>query len=122
MKFAIDIDGVITANPQALSWITYHLSKNENGHEIHIISWRDGSDPKRVQETIDDLKNFGIRYTSLTLAPKRLTNLRQSALWKIATIQGLGINVWIDDEIKSYKRDLGIDVDRLLPDVVKIQI
>lgn len=120
-KIAIDIDGVITANPPALSWLTYHLAKNENKFKIYILSWRDGSDELRKKETIDELKSFGIKYDELIMAPKRL-GIRAAAFWKIATLAKLEINIWLDDEIKIYERDFAIDLNRLLPNVVRVWI
>ena len=121
-KWAIDIDGVITANPPAISWLTYHLLKNEKQNEVYVITWRDGSNPARKAETLADLTRFGISYTELVMAPKRFNNLRTAAFWKVSQMKKLGITIWMDDEIKNYKRDLGIDLDRLLPDVAKIHI
>lgn len=121
-KWAIDIDGVITANPSAMSWLTYHLMKNENQNEVYIISWRDGSDEARKKETENDLKTFGIKYTRLIMAPGRFATARVAAFWKVAKMRELGINTWIDDEIKSYSRDYNIKLDDLLPDVNKIHI
>jgi len=121
-KWAIDMDGVITANPPAMSWILYHLLKNENQNEVYIVTWRNGADPVRVDETKKDLERFGIQYTELIMAPRKFKTLRMAAFWKIAQIKKLGINVWLDDEIKNYTRDLGIDVERLLPEVMKIYI
>ena len=121
-KWAIDIDGVITANPAALSWLTYHLLKNENQNEVYIISWRDGSDEKRVKETEDDLKTFGIKYTKLVMAPGRFETVRVAAFWKVSKIRELQINTWLDDELKSYVRDYNLNLDDLLPDVNKIHI
>ena len=121
-KWCFDIDGVITANPQALSWLTYHLCKNENNNYIYLLSWRDGTDATRKIQTISDLQKFNVHYNELIMAPKRFGNIRQAAFWKIAQIHKLGIKIWFDDELKSYKRDYKINVDALLPDVVKIWI
>jgi len=120
-NWAIDIDGVITANPAALSWLTYHLLKNENRNNIFILSWRNGADELTKIRTIEELKRFNIYYNQLILAPKRLT-IRGAAYWKIANIKKLHIDIWVDDELKIYKRDYGIDLDLLLPEVIKIWI
>ena len=121
-KIAIDLDGVISANPTAMSWLVYHLLKNENDIEVHIITWRNGADETRYNETLEDLKRFGVQYTTLVMAPRKFKTLRMAAFWKIAQVRKLGINIWFDDELKNYTRDLGIDVNRLLPDVLKIYI
>jgi hypothetical protein len=121
-KWAIDLDGVITGNPAALSWLTYHLLKNENNNEVYILTWRDGSNETRKEETIADLKLFGISYTKLVMAPERFLSMRTAAFWKISQVNELGINIWLDDELKNYQRDLGIDLERLLPNIIKINI
>lgn len=122
MKWAIDIDGVITANPQAMSWLTHHLCKNENKQEVLIVTWRDGSDPVRVEQTLRELETFGIFYNEIVMAPRKFTDAKTAAFWKIAKITELGINIWVDDELKMYRRDFGIDLDLLLPKVEKIWI
>jgi len=121
-KWAVDLDGVITANPSAMSWLIYHLLKNENQNEVYILSWRDGSDKTRKAETINDLLGFGISYTELIMAPRKFKTMRLSAFWKIATIKKMEIDIWLDDDFKIYTRDLGIDIERLLPNVMKIYI
>lgn len=121
-RIAIDIDGVITANPPALSWFTYHLMKNENDIEVYVISWRNGADVNRMNETERDLNRFGISYTSLILAPRKFKTLHESAIWKISIIKAYNITMWFDDELKNFSRDLGIDVKALLPDVIQIHI
>lgn len=122
MIIAIDIDGVITANPQAMSWLTYHFTKNFNGNKIVILSWRDGSDEKRKAETIAELERFNIYYNELILAPKKFANLRTAAFWKIAKIAEMKADIWFDDELKIFAREFHIDLDRLLPNVTKIWI
>ena len=121
-KWAIDLDGVISANPAALSWLTYNLLKNENDNEVYVVTWRDGSSPIRRAETLKDLDRFGILYTELVMAPSKFKSLRVAAFWKISQMRKLNIDIWLDDELKAYKRDLGIDIDRLLPNVHKIHI
>lgn len=121
-RWAIDIDGVITANPSAMSWLLWHLLKNENSNEVYLLSWRDGSDPVRVEETERDLTRFGIRYTKLLMAPKKFSTLRQSAFWKMGVVRKYKIDIWFDNDLKIFNRDFGINVDRLLPDVIKVQI
>ena len=121
-KFAIDLDGVITANPSAVAWLTYHLLKNENNHEVYVLTWRDGSDEARVQETSEDLRRFGICYTKIIMAPRKFKNMRVACFWKVSQIRKLNAHIWIDDELKAYKRDYGVDVQKLLPDTILIGI
>lgn len=120
--WAIDIDGVVTANPAAISWLTYHLAKNENNNIIIMLSWRDGSDAARVQETKDDLQRFGITYHNLVMAPNRFENDRLAAFWKIAQVNELKVDVWLDNDLKHYVRDYQMNLDTLLPAVHKINI
>ena len=120
-NFAIDIDGVITANPAALSWLTYHLCKNENQNKVYIISWRNGTDKDRTRETIEDLRRFNITYHQIIMAPAKYS-ARVAAYWKINKLRELKIDIWLDDEIKIYTRDFKIPLDRLLPNVLKIWI
>lgn len=122
MKIAIDLDGVITGNPSVYSYLTYHLTKNENDFEVFIVTWRDGSDEVRKEETIEDLRGFNIRYDQLIMAPKKFRIMRIAGYWKVTKIKELGINIWIDDEIKAYKRDFNLDVKKLLPEVTVICI
>ena len=120
--WAIDIDGVITANPSAMAWLTYHLCKNENNNRVIILSWRNGSDAERLKETKEELARFGIVYDELILAPAKYVDAKAAAFWKIATISEKEVDFWIDDEIKNYIRDYSIDLDRLLPKVNRIWI
>jgi hypothetical protein len=122
MRFAIDLDGVITANPSAMSWLTYHLCKNENKHEVYIITWRNGGDVERKNETIRDLEKMGIYYHKLIMADTKIPNMRVACFWKVQQMRENKINIWMDDDIKIYKRDYGIDVNKLLPDVQTIYI
>ncbi len=85
------------------------------------MSWRNGADPARFEQTATDLLRFNITYDKLILAPGKL-NARAAAYWKIAQVKKHKIDIWMDDEIKIYKRDYLIDLDRLLPDVLKIWI
>lgn len=119
--YAIDIDGVITANPQVFEWLTYHLKKNENNNYIYILSWRNGSDEKRLKETMEELRRFNISYDELIMAKNKLT-FEEAAYWKILQIKAKKVDVWIDDEIKAYQRDLNIDLDLALPEVQRIWI
>lgn len=122
MIWCFDIDGVINANPQALSWLTFHLNKNENSVRIIVLTWRDGSNQQRRNETVEELERWGIRYDELVMAPRRFENDRIAAFWKITQIDELGVNIWFDNDIKHYKRDYQIDLDVLLPTVEKINI
>jgi len=121
LKIVLDLDGVITANPPVFSWLTWHFKKNENRTTIYIITWRFGSN-LRKDETIADLKFFGIKYDFLIMAPDHFKNAREAADWKIEKIKEVEANIWFDDEIKAYERDYDINLDKLLPNTIKIWI
>ncbi len=121
-RWAIDLDGVITANPAALSWLTYHLAKKDNDNHITVITWRDGSNNHRRLETLADLTRFGIVYDELVMAPRHFSNAKVAAYWKIKIFNDLKINTVLDDEIKSWRRDYGIPVEKLLHNVNLVTI
>lgn len=52
MKWCIDLDGVITSNPNFFKWWTYQLKKKGNDNEIHILTARN---PSRYHETIFEI-------------------------------------------------------------------
>lgn len=122
MIWIADIDGVITANPSAMAWLTWHLKKNENQNTIYILTWRDGSNPDRKIQTKEDLDRWGIVYDDLIMADKRFKTLKEAAIWKIDKVRELKADIWLDDELKIYKRDYSFDLDKLLPNTEKVWI
>ena len=121
LRIVLDLDGVITANPPVFAWLTWHLKKNENNTIIYVISWRFGTSTRK-DETIADLKYFGIKYDFLVMAPEHFKNAGEAAYWKIEKVKEAEADIWFDDEIKSYQRDYNINLDKLLPNVKKIWI
>jgi len=62
MTWVIDIDGVITSNPDFFKWWTYQLKKRGNKSIIHIVSSRN---PSRRNETEKELEYWSIKYDYL---------------------------------------------------------
>ena len=122
MHWVLDMDGVITANPAAFSFLTHHLHKNENGHRITVLSWRDGSKKERRKETESELKMWGITYDRLVMSPSRIENERMAARWKVSTVSELKANVWMDNDLKRFRTEYGIDLEAELPSVHCVQI
>jgi len=111
MKWCIDIDGVITANPDFFEWFTFHLLKKLNDNKVYIITSRN---PERKEETINELKHWGISYDELKFMPKDFTrdNVTQGN-WKKDTVQALGADIWFDNDFKWYEKECGIDFSDL---------
>ena len=121
LSWIFDLDGVVTANPAAISWLTWHLKKNENCNEVYILTWRHNN-AERFQETWNDLERFGIVFDKLIMAPEKFKNAKEAGFWKINEVKKLKADIWFDDEIKSYQRDYGMNLEKLLPDVAKVWI
>jgi hypothetical protein len=118
MKWAFDMDGVITANPDFFKWFTYHLKKRGNSNEVYIVSSRN---PQRKKESIKELNNWGISYDELYTMPSNMArDYLTQAVWKIETVCKLKPEVWMDNEFKVYERVLGIKLDT--PGTERIQI
>ncbi len=61
MNLGLDIDGTITDDPQFFSKICREVLR---GGEVHIVSSRS---PEALQETIKELADLGITYTTVHL-------------------------------------------------------
>ena len=66
MKFAFDIDGVITKYPEIFRTIIDSLLSNN--HEVIIIT---GRSDERLEETVQQLAELKIEYTKLYILPDR---------------------------------------------------
>ena len=109
--WAIDIDGVITANPDFFKWLTFHLKKKLNNNKVYIVTSRN---PERYKETIIELEHWGIRYDELCFMPKELTrDNRTQGNWKKDTVQALNADIWFDNDFKWYERECKIDFSDL---------
>lgn len=110
MKWVIDLDGVINANPDFFKWWTFHLKKKGNNNEIHILTARN---PSRVEETKSELDFWGIKYdylhTMTDLFDRKLFTLGE---WKRNKILELKPDVWIENELKTYKA-IGVDFNNI---------
>lgn len=115
LKVAIDIDGVISSNPDFWKWLVYQLTKKPNNVKVFIVSARN---PNRLKETENDLLDWGIRYDELITMPKEAPrSFKYQAIWKIAAIKEIEADIWVDDDFKIFKQTLGIDVWKELPNV-----
>jgi len=116
MRWAFDIDSVITANPEFFRWWIYHLKKSKQ--EVFIVTARN---PKREQETIFELEDWHIPYDKIYFMPDILPrDFSDQAMWKKKKIKELKIDIWVDDNFKIYRRALGISTD--IKGVTKIEI
>ena len=105
MNWALDFDGCIGANPDFFKFFTHILRKN--GDVIDIVSSRN---PRRLQETIDELKFWGITYDDVHFMSSQMArDYKTQGEWKRDTIARLKTDIWIDNEFKVYEKVLGVD-------------
>jgi hypothetical protein len=110
MRWCIDLDGVITSNPDFFRWWTYQLKKKGNKNGIHILTARN---PSRIEETIRELEFWGISYDQLhTMDESEPRGLNNLGIWKLNMIIEIKPDIWIENEIKAYKA-VGVDFDKL---------
>ena len=108
LSFAIDLDGVIGTNPDFFKWFTFILHKN--GHWIDIVSSRN---PKRIVETEEELKHWGITYNNVHhMYPSMPRDFKTQAKWKLDTINRLGTDIWMDNEFKIYEKLCNVDFSK----------
>lgn len=90
MIVGLDLDNTISDMP----WLFSILSKGlmAEGHEVHVITFRDDDDEKRA-ETEEELKESGISYTALHLAPNNIS----AEDWKAAMATALKLDVMFED-------------------------
>lgn len=104
-SLALDIDGVITTNPDFFRFLTYILHKN--GWFVDIVTSRN---PKRVKETEQELKKWDITYDTIHfMSTKDKRDYKTQGEWKKNTVNVLGSTLWMDNEFKVYEKVLGID-------------
>ena len=112
------MDGVITSNPDFFRWWTYQLKKKGNDNEIHILTARN---PSRKEETIRELEFWGISYDHIhTMDEGMVRGTFNLGAWKIGTVYKIKPDIWLDNEIKTYK-EWGL-VFSLIKDVEIINI
>jgi len=106
MRLGLDIDGTITADPvffreRASAVIT-------NGGEVHVVSSRS---PEARLETVTELSELGIRYSTLHLlphisaaqwlCPHRELDWYQKHMWlKVAYALEYRLDCFVDDDPK----------------------
>jgi hypothetical protein len=118
MRWAFDLDGVITANPEFFKWWIYHLRSKRNRHLVYIITARN---PERLIETEAELKFWGIQYDELRfMEGDEPRTLEAQADWKVRMILDIMPQVWVDNDFKIYEQACNIRTD--IQGVTKIEI
>jgi hypothetical protein len=111
MKVVIDIDGVISTNPDFFKLFTYWLTKKRNNNEVYILTARN---PSRKNETINDLNVWNICYKELIMMPNDLTrDFLTQGNWKKDIVRHLNADLWFDNDFKWYEKECGIDFSDL---------
>lgn len=104
-SLALDIDGVITANPDFFRFLSYLFKKN--GWYVDIITSRN---PKRKKETEEELKKWDISYDTIHFMSTDLPrDYKTQGEWKVQKVNYLGSTLWIDNEFKVYEKVVGVD-------------
>jgi len=120
MRWVLDIDGCIASNPDFFAFLTYTLTKKGNSHEVVILTARN---PDHMVETIYQLREWGIKFDDIVFMENDTPRDFKSQMeWKIAKINDLKPDVWVDNDFKIYKQLLGVDLDMILPEVYKVLI
>jgi uncharacterized HAD superfamily protein len=111
LRIVLDIDGVISTNPQFFSLLTYFLTKKRNQHEVYILTARN---PNRKNETINDLSVWNVCYKELIFMPTDLTrDFTTQGKWKKDVVANLNADLWFDNDFKWYEKECGIDFSDL---------
>jgi len=111
MKIALDIDGVISTNPQFFSLLTYFFTKKRNNHKVYVLTARN---PSRYFETYHELKDWGIHSGDIIFMPADLTrDFTTQGNWKKDIVRDLEIDLWFDNDFKWYEKECGIDFSDL---------
>jgi len=118
MIWAFDLDGVITTNPDFFKVFTYWLKKKRNNNTVYILTARN---PKRKNETINDLNVWNISYDDVFFMPDDFTrDATTQGNWKKDMIVKLKADLWFDNDFKWYERDCGIDFSDLKCERIEI--
>lgn len=118
MKWAFDLDGVITTNPDFFKVLTYWLKKKRNENTVYILTARN---PSRKKETIKELKSWNISYNDVLFMPKQLTrDFKTQGKWKKDIITVLNVDLWFDNDFKWYERECGLDFSDLKCERIEI--
>lgn len=111
MKVVLDIDGVISTNPQFFSLLTYFLTKKRNECEVYIVTARN---PSRKNITYSELENWHICFKEVLFMPDDLArDFTTQGKWKKDTVQALNADLWFDNDFKWYEKECGIDFSDL---------
>lgn len=105
MVYAIDLDGVIVANPDFWKWFTFKLHVNKQW--IDIVSSRN---PERTEETKAELKHWGITYDDLHMMSSQMArDFKTQGEWKRDKVMQLKSDIWFDNEFKIYEELMEVD-------------
>jgi hypothetical protein len=115
MKVVIDFDGTITANPEFFSHFVYLFNQNRNDIIILTAS-------KKSRMVLSFLEKWGISPVFFLQMDPHDSNWKKQAEWKIETVKELKPDIWIDNDFKMWERVFGIDLDKELPGVTRLQI
>ena len=111
LRIILDIDGVISTNPQFFSQLSYFFTKRNNQHEVYILTARN---PKRRLETYVELEKWDIYFNEVLFMPSDLTrDFTTQGKWKKDTVQALNADLWFDNDFKWYEKECGIDFSDL---------
>lgn len=90
LRIGLDIDDTITRCPAFFALLSKALV--EAGHEVHVISYRE-----ERRETEEELREHGIRYTSLTLTDGVDFGKEKFFQWKARMCKELEIDILFED-------------------------
>lgn len=111
LRIVLDIDGVISTNPQFFSLLSYFITKARNEHEVYIVTARN---PKRKNTTYSELENWHICFKEVIFMPSDLArDFTTQGNWKKDTVRALNADLWFDNDFKWYERECGIDFSDL---------
>lgn len=90
LRIGLDIDDTITRCPAFFALLCKALL--DAGHEVHVISYRESR-----QQTEEELREYGIRFTSLTLTDRDDFAREGFFQWKAKVCKELGIDILFED-------------------------
>jgi hypothetical protein len=104
MRLALDIDGIITADPRFFARVTQDVIRARG--EVHAVSSRS---PEARRETLSELSQFGIRFSALHLLPALST---AQSLCPRSELDGFQRHLWLKvDDALAYALTHFVDDD-----------